>query len=63
MEKPDKNSRRCFLMLYQYSNTPLLQFFATPILQLSRSDDEDHVPRKEFFIGRKLVHVPPNDYY
>ena len=26
MENPEKRSQKCFLLLYQYSNTPILQY-------------------------------------
>jgi len=47
----------------QCSNTPSLQFFGTPTLQLPRSDDEGYMLRTEFAIGRKTVHVPSYDHY
>jgi hypothetical protein len=47
----------------QYSNTPLLQFFGTPILQLPRSDDEGYMLRAEFVLRRKPAHVTSNDHH
>jgi hypothetical protein len=41
MEKPEKRSQKCFLLLYQYSDTPLLQFFNTPVLQITEGVTHD----------------------
>jgi hypothetical protein len=54
MGKPKKSSQSFVFGLYQYSNTP--------VLKKSYSDDESHVLRTEFVVGRKLANDTTDDH-